>query len=206
MSGDARYALTVHVSGMLRLWDVATGICTRESKVEHIYPASVDFGPEGRFAFVGGYDGRAFLLDVSTGDYVRIFEGHTGEVNCVALSRDGRWAVSGSRDCTIKIWDVNTAACVGTLTGPTERVQRVALGATGRYLLSQDGRTCRLWELDWELEAVGQEHLTQPEGGSQADVDEDVVAMQRTTSAQSRPDSKGGNVLRRFRNWFRSSK
>ena len=44
------------------------------------------------------------LWDLSTGQELRRFEGHTQRVWCVAFSPDGRRALSGAADASLRLW------------------------------------------------------------------------------------------------------
>jgi WD40 repeat protein len=46
-------------------------------------------------------------VDVSTGQELRSFTGHSVNVTSVAFSPEGRFAVSGGDDNTLKLWDVS---------------------------------------------------------------------------------------------------
>jgi WD40 repeat protein len=70
--------------------------------------ASVVFSPDGRYLAVGTWSGSSVqLIDISSWQVIRTFEGHTREVNSVAFSPDGRLLASGSLDWTIKLWDIS---------------------------------------------------------------------------------------------------
>lgn len=59
-------------------------------------------------------DATMRLWDLNTGSSVRLFKGHTKDVNSVAFSADNRQIVSGSRDKTIKLWNT-LAECKYTI-------------------------------------------------------------------------------------------
>jgi WD40 repeat protein len=73
---------------------------------------SVAFSPDGRLLASGGCQGgyvndRLQLWDVSSGQRLRLFQGHIQCVNSVAFSPDGRLLASGSDDNTIQLWDIS---------------------------------------------------------------------------------------------------
>lgn len=68
----------------------------------------------GNFALTGSWDKTLLLWDISTGEDVREFCGHTQDVNAVAFSEDNRQIFSGSRDRTIKLWNT-LAECKYTM-------------------------------------------------------------------------------------------
>jgi len=69
---------------------------------------SVVFSPDGRYLAVGTIGGSSVqLIDTSSWQVIRTFEGHTSGVTSVAFSPDGRLLASGSGDGTIKLWDIS---------------------------------------------------------------------------------------------------
>jgi WD40 repeat protein len=73
------------------------------------YVASVVFSPDGGYLAVGTRGGGSVqLIDTSSWQVIRTFEGHTSGVNSVAFSPDGKLLASGSSDETIKLWEVAT--------------------------------------------------------------------------------------------------
>ena len=54
------------------------------------------------------------LWDITTGECLQTFYGHSDAVWSIALAPNGRTLVSGSQDETIKIWDIETGKCLET--------------------------------------------------------------------------------------------
>ena len=56
-----------------------------------------------------GQDRTLRLWDLDTGEEVKSFTGHTGEVVSVAVHPDGKRVVTGSRDKTARVWEIPPA-------------------------------------------------------------------------------------------------
>jgi WD40 repeat protein len=69
-----------------------------------------DFSPDGQSALSGSGDETLRLWDVATGEPVRVFQGHRGQVYSVTFSPDGQYVLSGSRDGTLRLWPVSKEA------------------------------------------------------------------------------------------------
>jgi len=106
---------------------------------------SVVFSPDGRYLAVGTSGGSSVqLIDTSSWQVIRTFEGHSSHVTSVAFSPDGRLLASGSADRTIKLWEVATGQEVRTLSGS---VWSVAFSSDGRLLASGSFGEIKLWEV-----------------------------------------------------------
>ena len=108
---------------------------------------SVAFGPDGHTALSGSDNKKLKLWDLSSGQEIRTFTGHTDRVTSVAFARDGGTALSGSDDKTLKLWDVASGREIRTFThsGP---VYSVAFAPDGRTALTGHSITeVTLWDV-----------------------------------------------------------
>ena len=148
--------------GIIRLWDVDTGIET------YRLPVTTDikmaFSPDGSRLASSGYDGIIRLWDVDTGKETRRLTEHTSNFTAMAFSPDGSRLATGSADGTIRLWDVDTSVEMHRLTGHTDIVWSVAFSPDGFRLVSgSSDETIRLWDMDTGKETrrltVGTGHL-----------------------------------------------
>jgi len=131
---------------------------------------------DGRWLVVSSTDGTARLWDLSIGQQVRRFVGHTDRVEALALSADGSLLVSGSWDYTARIWDVATGRQLAVLPEDDEFwISDVAIspGAT-RVATTAQFHSMRVWDAGTgELLAERKSEAFDP--GEVVFVDEDHV-------------------------------
>ena len=100
--------------GEIRLWNIEEPISldTIPQPKDSIKPYAIAFSLCGRYIASGTWWQRGMkemairLWDVSTGENIRTFWGHTTDVQSIAFSPDGTILASGSYDGTILLWDV----------------------------------------------------------------------------------------------------
>ena len=102
------------VTNEIRLWDTETLKTRMIFLLPHgsIRPFALTFSPCGKYLVSGawwkwGLDKVPIhLWDMSTGENVHTFWGHTSDVQDLAYSPDGNYLASGSYDGTILFWDM----------------------------------------------------------------------------------------------------
>jgi WD40 repeat protein len=101
--------------------------------------------PDGQTLYSAGVDRTVHAWDATTGDSLRVFEGHTQSVNALALSADGRWLYSGSEDDTVRRWDTQSGAGEVAITLP-DAVNVLAVAPSGAVALGCEDGTASLLE------------------------------------------------------------
>jgi len=101
------------------------------------FAVSVAISPDGRTALASASsDGTLILFDMSTGDVIRRFAGHTTYAEDIAFSPDGKRALSGSSDNTVILWNVATGQPLQRFTSHPGWVNTVDFSYDGRWALS----------------------------------------------------------------------
>jgi tetratricopeptide (TPR) repeat protein len=152
--------LTGGYSGLLKLWDFATGELLADLKGggDHVY--GVAFSPDGRILAAGRRNGTVQLWDSRTGELQATFRGHTQGVWRVAFSPDGRLLASASEDRTIRLWEVASGESLHVLKGHNGGVCTVVFTDDGRTVVSSSfDANVKLWDVvTGETRATLKEH------------------------------------------------
>ena len=94
------------------------------------------------------------VWDLSTGECVRVLDGHTGKITSLAVLSDDR-VVSGSYDRRLRVWDLSEGGRVRVLDGLTSTITSLAVLSDGRVVSGSYDRTVRVWDLSTgEFEVV----------------------------------------------------
>jgi WD40 repeat protein len=104
-SPDGESIASCEGNGVVRIWDVTTGIEKRRLRDG---VATVAYSPNGKSIAMALLTGTIRIWDANTGTSVAahpIPEGHQAEINSVAFPPDGMSIASGCHDQTVRIWD-----------------------------------------------------------------------------------------------------
>jgi len=96
----------------------------------------------GNGFYTASKDRKIMHID-STGNPVKIFEGHENSVNSLSQSIPDE-LVSGSWDGTARIWDTNTGKCLNVLEGHSHAVCVLSL-LNGIVITGSQDKSIRLW-------------------------------------------------------------
>ncbi|GIK64644.1 MAG: hypothetical protein BroJett018_24380 [Chloroflexota bacterium] len=161
-SPDGAMVVSASYDTSARLWRFRNGAVDYVLLGHTDRVSSVAYSPTGQYVLSASWDNSLRLWDTSTGqlmrrfgeqtstgELVRLLEGHTDRINAIAMSADGKWAASGSRDRSVILWDVETGTPVRQLVGHTDQITGVAFTPDGKYVLSASrDETLRLWEVE----------------------------------------------------------
>jgi WD40 repeat protein len=140
----------------LRLWDLEKRKLVRRFPRGHTNRVNgVAFAADGKRVVSASDDGTARLWDVDTGQEVRTFRtGETGAVWSADISRDGKRVLSGTGVGVLRVWGAETGDLIKSLRVSERPLGSVTFSADGRHVLTQNGNSVRLWDLDAGKSAV----------------------------------------------------
>lgn len=152
ISSDGQYALSGSWDGTLRLWEIASGKCTKRFVGHSNDVLSVAFSACNRQIVSGARDKTVKLWN-TLGDckFTMTEAGHTEWVSCVRFSPNtaAPVIVSASWDKLVKVWELNNSCKLRTnLAGHTGYLNTVTVSPDGSLCASggKDG-TAMLWDL-----------------------------------------------------------
>lgn len=123
------------------------GAPPREYKAQEGELHGADFSPDGRYLVTAeGLSAR--LLDLATGETLRVFSGHTDMINPVVFSPDGKSILTGSIDGTARLWDVASGQMLQILSGESPEFYNVTFSPDGKTIATVGGLNGRIWDAD----------------------------------------------------------
>lgn len=123
--------------------------------------------------FVAGDGAKLIKLwDLETGNCIRDFTGHAGDVYSVIFNADGSRLISGCDEGQLKMWDTETGECLRTseqkfeevyTVSPSPDYQKIAVVSDDQHIRILNAKTFKiLWEK--KLNAEGQVVTWSPDG------------------------------------------
>jgi WD40 repeat protein len=99
--------------------------------------------------FIAGAESKIKLLNLSNGQIIKTFDGHTDIVNSIAISKNYKYLLSGSNDKTARLWDLKTFKQIRILPVNCWKVTAVAFSDDSKYCLTacNDG-SIKVWETE----------------------------------------------------------
>ena len=150
-SADSKRIASCSASGMVNIWNVASGkeLMTYEQNGEDI--RTVEFSPDGN-RLVITYDKSIKILDiVSTVKQVlplKTLRGHSDAVAGIAFSSDGKRFVSANADKTLRIWDAENGQQLKTFDELDLQPVSVTFSPDDQWILNgTESGEIQLWDI-----------------------------------------------------------
>ena len=120
-------------SGELFVWDLAKREIIKKLPDAHSDTIfDIEFSRDGKRIVTGAADKFVKIHDITTGQFVKAFEGHTHHVLSVSWKADGSELVSAGADNAVKVWNVSTGEQIRTVPGYQKQVTSIRyMGVSG---------------------------------------------------------------------------
>lgn len=127
-------------SGELKIWNVENGSLIRDFANSHSDTVlGLEFSPDAAYIASCGSDRFMKIFEVSTGSFVRSFEGHTHHVLGVSWRADGRMLATCGADKAVKVWDFRTGELTQTIQGFNKEVTSIEFMGSSDNMMCSSG-------------------------------------------------------------------
>jgi WD40 repeat protein len=100
---------------------------------------ALEFSADGKFLASGAADKIARVIDLSSGNVVKSFEGHTHHILGIAWSLDGRTLATAGADNVVKVWDFTIGDRKKNIEGYDKEVTSVHFAGAGEQMITSSG-------------------------------------------------------------------
>lgn len=148
-SPDGKTLASGDKDGIIKLWDIASGLEIRSLGESSLGVTAIAFSPDGRLLASGGNDSSVKLWNVETGKELVSLYGGSHSIVSVKFSRDGKILASASLTGVLKLWSTETGKELRTLVGHTDYVLFMTLSPDGKMIASGGfNQTIILWNIE----------------------------------------------------------
>jgi WD40 repeat protein len=149
-TADGAYAVGYSETGNANyVWDTRTLTKTQRFSYSGApWRYATRFSSDGKY-LLAAYGKEIVFSDVTSGQELQVFRGHTDSIKGLDLSPNGKYILSGSADGTARLWDVKTGQELRRFSGHGGQVDVVAFSSDGQRILTSgfEGRVL-LWEIE----------------------------------------------------------
>jgi len=101
----------VRASGWIWRWNPENGESSFSEKNTEPFPERLYSTPQGRLA-AAKLKYSCGVVDIASGEYVVMFEGHEDKISDLKISPDGNRMLTSSEDKSVRVWDIRTGECL----------------------------------------------------------------------------------------------
>jgi WD40 repeat protein len=147
VSADHRYLATGGQGGAF-LWDLQTGALLQRLETSWSVSA-LAFSPDGA-VLLGASRSTIFAWSTGSGESVRSFLGHEGDITALQFHGDGETFISAGGDNTTRQWSMSTGGQLSQVTVPGSPILDAALSPDGGTVATADvfvTNGVKIWDL-----------------------------------------------------------
>jgi serine/threonine protein kinase/WD40 repeat protein len=142
-------AISQGANNRILLWQYETGELLQRLEGPHSdHPAAIAFSPDGNSLFSGDHSGVLVQWNVTTGEVVRYFEGHSESITSLDVNSDGTRLLSSGE--FTHLWDIETASIVTTLPANQIFTSEFSPDSTRIVTLSRES-ALQMWDVETGL-------------------------------------------------------
>lgn len=133
---------------VIRLWDLTSGMLTRQLSGHHDWIRALAFSPDGKTLVSSGNDRRLLMWDVETGQLLKTLATHDHAIDAVVFSHSGLWVATAGFESNLCLINTLGQADRVDLECTCRDIRALAISADDRYLAAggRDG-VIRIWDL-----------------------------------------------------------
>lgn len=148
ISADSKMLATADWGGYVMIYDIESGkVIQAVQPHEKTGVYQVRFSPNGAYFISAGLDGKLKLIEIDTGEEIRVFKGHTDLVNSINLDPSGNRIITSGLDGTVRVWDFYSGLQVLKIRAHQGGAFSAKFDPSGKYIVSGgDDFLVREWD------------------------------------------------------------
>ena len=132
----------------MRMWDLATGQCTRELRVGTSWAQHSAISRDGLVVMLSAGKDSVQVYDVAAGELRgRMRSQSFDPFRQLSLASDDQLALTTMSGGSAAVWDLRTGRCRHFLAGRRDEIQRLAVDAAAARAFTSDRDGVRVWDL-----------------------------------------------------------
>lgn len=114
----------------------------------HIFPIwCCDVSPLSLYFATGSADTTVKLWDFNRKFPLRMFAGHSLDVDVIKFHPNCKYLASGSSDRSVRLWSISDGRNVRLFPGHTAHITGLAFTSDGQQLISSEANVIRVWDM-----------------------------------------------------------
>lgn len=153
VSPDENVLAVASVHGIVRLYDIATGLKVREFKAHNRSIKDLAFSPDGKLLAFASFDRTVTVWDAAGTTKLASLAGHSGTVNSLSFHPNSKLLVTASDDGQARVWNIPSGELQVSTARDMAPLNSVSFSGSGKQFVTggSDG-TARIWDSESAIE------------------------------------------------------